>query len=254
MWWFIDEDGAFRIEHEKYFRDYAIQADLTSVTYAPDKPEVDQRVYSYEMDDVYNQLNYSESNQSNTEFIASPIVFNGTITASISKDIGIYNLTTDLDYVLTNPADATNSGLMLLRMVDMSGALIVSIDESVLTANTYLINGNLSWTYLFVNYWDYFAEAETGTVNGTAFTFTHVKEFLKQGNIKFRMTADLDWKKPFTVAEGTGWLEAVEYAPETGMYKIDIGFNPYDVVVYVVDSDDMSIHIVDDDGTTEIVL
>ena len=38
------------------------------------------------------------------------------------------------------------------------------------------------------------------------------------------------------------------------MYKIDVGFNPYTVDIYVVDSDDMSIMIVDDDGTTEIVL
>jgi len=89
------------------------------------------------------------------------------------------------------------------------------------------MNARLGWAYLFANYWDYFAEAEDGFVNDGAHTFVHVKEFLKQDNIRFHMTADLDWKKPFTMLNGTGWLEEAEYIPETGVYNINVGFNPY---------------------------
>jgi hypothetical protein len=253
MWWFIDNDGEFRIEHEYYFRDYTAQADMTSVAYAPDKPEVDQRVYRYEKGDSYTQINYSEQNQDTEDWVASPVEFSATLTTNNAKDVSYSTLTTDFEYVRDNPGDASSSGLMLLRMTSATG--IIAIDQSTLTPTNYYANAYLSWAWLFVNYYDYFAEAETGTINnGIAHTYVHVKEYLKQGNIKFRMVADLDWKRPFTLALGTGWVEAAEYAPETGMYKIDVGFNPYSLVIYVVDSEDIGTFIVDDDGSTFITI
>ena len=255
MYWFIDDDGHFRIEHERYFREFTVQADLTSVTYAPDKPEVDQRVYRYERTDSYNQLNYSEQNQEHEDWIAFPVNFPVLQTSKSTKDISFAELSTDYEYVRDNPGTASSTGLMLLRTIPMDTDYLIDIDQSTITPANYYANAKLSWAWLFANYYNYFAEAETGTINnGIAHTYTHVKEYLKQGNVKFHMTSDLDWKRPFTLIEGTGWVESADYIPATGMYKIDVGFNPYTVDIYVVDSDDMSIMIVDDDGTTEIVL
>jgi hypothetical protein len=251
MWWFIDDDGHFRIEHDRYFREFTAQADLTSVTYAPDKPEVDQKVYRYERSDSYNQLNYSEENQDHEDWMAFPVNFPISQTSKSTKDISFSELTTDFEYVRDNPGTASSTGLMLLRTE--STLNMVEIDQSTITPTNYYSNARLSWAWLFANYYDYFAEAETGTINnGTAITYTHVKEYLKQGNIRFRMAADMDWKRPFTLSQGTGWLEGAEYAPETGMYKIDVAFDPYHVVVYIVD-EDMSIFLTDEDGTTLLI-
>lgn len=255
LYWFIDNDNHFRIEHERYFRDFTAQADLTSATYAPDKPEVDQRVYRYERSDSYSQLNYSEQNQEHEDWIAYPVLFPVLQTSKSAKDITFSDLTTDYEYVRDNPTTASSSGLILLRMIVMDTDYLVDIDQSTITTTNYYCNAKLSWAWLFANYYNYFAEAETGTINNAvAKTYTHVKEYLKQGNVRFRMVADLDWKRPFTLIEGIGWVEAAEYSPETGMYKIDVGYNPYTVDVYVVDSEDIGISIVDDDGTTEIIL
>jgi len=227
-WWFIDADGKFRIEHEKYFRDFIVQTDLTSATYTGDKPEVDSRLYNYVKGDIYNQLNYSENNENTEDWIADPVLFSAILTSKNVKSIGTPYLTTDYDYVIANPGDATSTGFMLLKTTIHGGTeYLIDIDRSSVTLTAEHTNARLGWHYLFANYWDYFAEAEDGFVNDGAHTFIHVKEFLKQDNIRFRMTGDLDWKKPFTLLNGTGWLEEAEYIMETGVYNINVGFNPY---------------------------
>ena len=227
-WWFIDTDGHFRIEHEYYFRDFSVQANITSATYSGDKPEVDSRLYRYEKGDVYSQLNYKEQNQSHEDWIPYPIEFSSTLTSNNKKDISLAYFGSDLEYLMDAPGDAASSGWILLRCIAMGANYLVDIDASTLTPTNFYMNARLGWAYLFANYWDWFAEAETGFVNNGAHTFTHVKEFLKQGHIKFRMTADLDWKKPFTLLNGKGWMEDSEYIPETGMYDINVGYNPYE--------------------------
>jgi hypothetical protein len=109
----------------------------------------------------------------------------------------------------------------------MGANWLVDIDESTITAGNFYMNARLGWAYLFANYWNYFAEADAGTVNDGAHTFVAVKTFLKQNNVKFRMTSDYDWKKPFTMLGGKGWPDDCEYIPDTGMYTINVGFDPY---------------------------
>jgi hypothetical protein len=254
MFWFIDPDGKFRVEHEKYFRDFSVQADLTAATYTPDKPEVDSMEYNYETATVYKQTNYSENNQSHEDWIPYPHIFTQKINSAVGS-INI-NVTTDIDNLFAIHASASSSGLLLIRCLHggfIAGNDPMFVGPSNITPTTYYGNVTLGWYYILENYHNYFASAEAGTVNNTAHTFTHVKEFLKQGNIKFRMATTFDWKKPFTIKEGTGWVENAEYSPDTGMYKIDVGINPYTVPMMIVDSEDMSIQIVDNDGTTEII-
>jgi hypothetical protein len=230
LYWFIDSDGHFRIEHEKYFRSYTSQADLTSATYTADKPEVDAKIHKYSNSDNYFQLNYSENNQKTEDWVAYPVEFDITKITQNKLDIGFFELSTDIKYMQENPDDINNNGLLLLRGTYNSVVYTIGLDQSTLTPANYYPNAKLSWAYIIANYQNYFAEADAGTINGgTAHNYTHVKEFLKQPNIKFHMTTDLDWKKPVTTALGTGWIEEAEYNPETGMYKINVGYNPYDL-------------------------
>ena len=250
-YWFIDEDGCFRIEHQKYFRSYDVQADLTSATYTADKPEVDARKYNYDFGRSYNQVNYSENNEKNEDWIAYPALFDSLETSENKLDLSFGDLTTDFGYVRDNPGDASTSGCMLLRTIGAAGFQTVMIDESTLTAGNYYFNALLGWAWLQENYYDYFAEAITGTVNDGAKTFTHVKEYLKQNNVKFHYAGDLDWKKPFTLLLGTGWIEGGEMIPDTGMYKLNFGFDPYNLVIGVEDY--LGVLVEDDGGDLVII-
>jgi len=226
MWWFIDEDDNIRIEHEKYFRSYDAQADLTT-GYAADKPEVDSRVYSYDISDLYNQVNYGENNDVNEDWINFTKIEYPILQTSLNvKDIDMQELSTDILYVSENPDDANSNGLMLLRM-DANDC--VQFNESMITSGVFYPNQKLSWTWLTDFYFDYFAEAETGTNEEGAHTFVHVKEFLKQKKVKFRTTASILWYKPLTMSKGTGWIDEIEFDIESGMYSADVAFNPYDL-------------------------
>jgi hypothetical protein len=81
---------------------------------------------------------------------------------------------------------------------------------------------------------DYFAEAQSGTIKTGVHSFVHVKEMVKQSGVKFFWDTDLDWKKPFTLSVGEGWLNSVEYFPETGFYSIDVLYSPYDFNIATV--------------------
>jgi len=221
--WFIDENGSFRIEHEKYLREYDPQIDLTSATYDADKPEIDNKVYNYEQADLYNQINFSENNSSYTDWITfAKIEYSIPATSLNVKDIDLQSITTDVLNISENPNDANSNGLLLLRL-DANDC--VQLDLSMITAGTYFPNQKLSWAWLTDNYMNYFAEAESGTNEEGSHTFTHVKEFLKQKKIKFRYSGTLLWYKPLTLSKGVGWIEDAEYDPESGMYSVNVEFD-----------------------------
>lgn len=254
-YWHIDPDGKVRIEHEKYFRDFAVQADLSSATYTDDKPETDVKVYTYDNSLLANQVNYKETDDHTIGFVSYPVTFDPKQTSNTVRDVNA-DVTCDIEYVQANPASASQ-GLMLLKTTTMGVKVFVPVEDMTLAPGygEGHPNAHLAWDYLCRYYFTYFADAETGYINYALAltTFDHVREFLKQSGIKFRMAADLDWRKPFTVTEGTGWIDSVEYNPETGMYKLDIGLNPYEVEIYVVDSEDVTKHITDDAGADLVV-
>ena len=250
LYWFIDKDGFFRIEHLKYFKDFASQEDLT--TAHAEKPEVDVRIYKYEVGQVYKQTTFSENNQSNEDWIPYPINYTQSISNAVHS-VSVSSLTTDIKYVKddadADTGKAQNNGFCLIKAIQgINDDYIASIDQSNVTATAWYLNANFGWSYVLYYYHSYDASAEAGTVNGSAYTFEGVKEYLKQTGIKFLMTNDLDWKKPFTLTEGLGWIDNAEYNPETGMYRIDVGLNPYSVTIYIVDSTDITTQIVSDGG------
>jgi hypothetical protein len=226
MFWFIDSDDHFRIEHEKYFRDYASQLDLTSAGYVTQKPEVDKREYTYDLSDISIQSTYSESNQFNEDWIAYPIKFTQK-TSNTVRNIGVASLTTDFKYVHENPSKASNAGYMLLRMIHGTSQELLSIDESTLTAGSFYLNAKLGWAFVLKNYHTYYADADTGLINNAGVTFDYVKDYLTQEGVKFKLTSLINWKKPVTLIKGLGWISEAEYDPETGWISINVRFNPY---------------------------
>jgi|WetSurSiteA1Bulk_404760.scaffolds.fasta_scaffold04480_3 hypothetical protein len=229
LFWFIDEDGLFRIEHEKYFRSYDPQADLTDSSFAKYQPEIDHHIYSYE-GESYNQLTYKEENALNEDWGPDcKIEFSVDLTGPDVKDVRTA-VTTDLKNVLENPDSASNTGLTLLRCDGFNNILF---DQSLVTPANYYPNQKLSPAWINDYYSQYFAEARDGETVTGPHTFTHVKESVKQSGVRFKMSSDLDWKKPFTLFVGTGWIGNCEYFPETGMYSIDFVYDPYATTIVV---------------------
>ncbi len=227
LWWFIDNDGRLRIEHDRYFRSYDFQLDLTELAYK--KSEVDHKKYSYDLDGN-NQINIIENNAVNDDWDVPRIEFDPKITGDKVHDIRC-NFTTDIKNIIDNSSSVSSGGLVLLRLDSHN---CIPFDESITTPGAYYPNEKLSPLWIATNYMDYFAEAEDGTINGVSHIFTHIKESIKQTNLKFRYDGDLSWKKPFTLAIGEGWPTSLEYWPETGYYSINVGYNPYKIKLHSV--------------------
>jgi hypothetical protein len=228
LFWFIDEDGKFRIEHEKYFRSYDPQADLTASTFAIYQPEADHYIYSYEGEN-YNQINFAENNGTHEDWTPIRIEYDPLLTGSEVKDIRT-SVTTDIKTLIDDPS-VSGSGITLLRCDANNN---VYIDASLVTPANYYPNQKLSPAWISRYYSDYFAESQSGTLVTGVHSFVHVKEMVKQSGVKFFWNTDLDWKKPFTLSIGEGWLSAVEYFPETGFYSIDVLYSPYDFNIATV--------------------
>ena len=223
-WWYLDAEGQFRIEHEKYFRSYTSQLNLTAGVYPAMKPEVDHKIYTYNKGDIYSQLNYKEQNESGV-FIADPIEYDINLTTKNTKDINL-DITCDIDHAYNNPSASTDSGICLMTGTIASSIFTVDIIKTGTAIWT--VNYYMSWMYLFANYWSYFGEADEADINnGTTLTMDSVKEFMEQEDVKFYYASALDWKKPLTLSKGTAWIRSWEHSPETGFYNINVAYNPY---------------------------
>ena len=227
MWWFIDPDGCFRIEHEKYLNSYTSQVNLTSSTYLVDKPEVDQKIYNYSLNEAVSQVTYGETNEYNPDWKALNVNYDVLKTSENISEIKISQLSTDVGYIEANPDDASSSGICLLQCKLMGTSPICVIGTGIADSG-YYENIKMSWYYLFPNYYQYLSEADDKDAGGTTYTSSSVKRFLKQNKINFRMSSSLLWYKPVTLSHGLGWIEDAEYDAESGMYSINVGFDPYE--------------------------
>ena len=224
-WWYIDSDGFLRIEHQKYFRSWPVQLDLTSATYAKYKPEVDAKEYNYDKSEIYNQTELSETEAVGEDFLKTDIIYNMVKTAPKSQTVSPPNLITDVQSLLSTEDDRS---ILFLCSYDLIGAKrVITFEPGVIDDAVYVQNIYLSWAYQLTKYWSYFGEADVADINdGTTLTLEHVKEILLQVGIKFYHNAAMAYYQPVTLANGTGWLKKIEHDLNSGFFTIDVGFSP----------------------------
>ena len=217
IFWYIDSDGFFRLEHERFFSDFASQLNVTALA---GKPEVDKRVYTYEKSNIYQRITYSESNQGSADWLDSFTAFDAIKTTANIIDITPPQLSTDVAFM--EAGTPANSGYALLQCLP---SYLVDVNPSVITAGAYFPNVYLSWAWLRRNYFLYFSEADKSLA--VVITYSGVKRFKKQVGIKFYYDGILNWLRPVTLAGGVGWIDKMELDLPTGFYTIDVGFDPY---------------------------
>jgi hypothetical protein len=225
IYWYIDSDGDFRLEHEKYFADFASQVNLT--TYF--KPEVDRLVYNYDKSNIYAQVIYGEANEGSEDWLVPIMEYDTTKTTQNTLEITPPKLSTDIKHIDDNKTSADSSGYMLLQCISQATKTpLVDVNESVLTADAYYPNLYLSWAWLIKNYFTYFGEADEATIHITdTLSLDGVKRFKKQTGVKFWYDGILNLFRPVTLTGGTAWMDKVEIDLESGYYTIDVGFDPY---------------------------
>lgn len=228
--WYIDSDGYFRIEHQKYFREWDPQFDLTSAAYTKYKPEIDMMLYNYRKDNIVSEINCEELNESNDDFVAYPISYDVIKTTPNARSLAPPKLSCDIGWIIDNPDDADASGFVLMQCDYFNSTYVVAFAESEFNAGYYYQNERLSWAYLFKRYWQYFAEADTADINnGETLTPDHIKEFLCQSGIKFYKSSEVNWYQPITLTRGRAWVRKIEHDLSSGFFTLEVGYGVTDI-------------------------
>ena len=215
--WFIDNNNRFRIEHISYimnggaypgtpdFPKIGINLTERIVTrngkswayarnrYQYDKPEIAARYQFGWMDDV-------------TEYFDGyPIdIISNYVNKENIENIDIANFTSDIDYILLNPADVSKDGFVLLSAPLSNNEYKLPYYNYVTGEDTahYLQNGYVSFAYL-QRYYDYDMPAVDYEINGESFVATGTKR-MKYQTISFPLLNEPDFTNLIKTGLGNG--------------------------------------------------
>jgi len=228
LYWFIDDDGKFRFEHEKYF--IALVDDSTPIT-VPAIAEIDKRQLKYEKSGIASVEQFSWPQAANTDFIGNDIVYNDFSTTVVSKALSISQVTTDIKYVMDNLDEASDSGLglyhcNLLTGIDGNDIYEIVISTGALSASAFS-NAVFSWANLHQDYWTYSRMSEDATMNGTAVTMDSAVRFLQQGGVRWYYATAIDPYTAITTTLTGGAPIEIKRDLETDYIEMIIGYDPY---------------------------
>ena len=230
VYWFIDADGKFRIEHEKYFVKQVDDSTAISLSNYP-TAEIDAKEFKYNKSRLAATETFSWMQSSNSDFVGRNIIYNNFETTNNSLEYSISNVTTDIKYVLDNIDDASNSGLGIYQCNFLTGITgpdlyAISIATGAYTSNA-ISNAAFSWANLHEKYWSWSRMSENATINGVATTLASSLRFLEQTDIRFFYSTAID---PFTKINATltgGAPVEIRRDLETDMVEIILGYDPY---------------------------
>ena len=128
-YWFIDEEKRFRIEHIEFFRrggtyavipGPAIGFDLTTLKVPRNgKPwAFDKNKYKFEKPEMAARYQFGWMDDVSKPFDGSPIdIVSGYVEPGKIEQITVNNFTSDVDYILLNPAAISQDGFALLSAI-----------------------------------------------------------------------------------------------------------------------------------------
>jgi len=225
VYWYIDSDGDFRIEHRRYFDfglsytyNVSVYRDLTGLfklnRYEWGKPSLVrfERLefpFSYFPEWLDAEIEYDQGsimgNDSNNKSIdwgtdiISMYIERGNLP---KKGWALFNVE-----LLTSPF-----GIPYNKIINTIGAL----------TGVAVQNGRFSSANLLRDLWGYGRLLPTGLVNGNETTFTTIERLRKQPTISIPMCDDMNYNGIFRTELGDGLLESAEYEAKSGMLKMNL--------------------------------
>lgn len=230
VYWFMDADGKFRVEHEMYFVRQVDDSTPIDLSNYPTS-EVDAREFKYNKGRLASTETFQWAQSHNEDFVGNDIIYNNFETIDNSKDHSLNYITTDIKYVIDNLEEASNNGLGLYQCNILTGITGVDIYEINISTGELsaaaISNAAFSWANLHDKYWSWSRMAEDATVNGGAETMDSSIRFLEQDNVRFFYSTAID---PFTLITATltgGAPIEIKRDLETDYVQIILGFDPY---------------------------
>ena len=175
-YWFIDDNGKFRVEHIQYFRNggsYSglpvVGVDLTTLIFPRNGKQwaFARNQYKYEKPTMAARYQFGWMDDVTQLFAGYPIdIISKFVNPDNIEQITVSQFTSDLDYILLNPGAVSKDGFVLLASTTVAwaeqlanpltyswngGAIQTSIDLTQYRGQTMRISVNTSRQYLSVS-------------------------------------------------------------------------------------------------------
>lgn len=202
IYWHIDEDGYFKLEHISAFKN-SVSLDLTTSEY---EQYINTRInYKYKEEILFNREVYKSNEAESVDFIESKVIYDNVLLTGEenvdTKDSG--EIITDYHYVQNNPSKVSDIGFMLLNT---DSSLDIEFYESIL-GNYDVANMYLSWANLITKYHRHHKPFLTGTINGVETSMLSLKKNKEQETITILEYIDIDPMKLVKTNMGDGEVE-----------------------------------------------
>lgn len=229
-WWYIDESGNLRIEHLSWFEYLFTDSTgviLTSSTYAKYRPFSDAEKFTFNKSKLSSreQFTWPQVGSGSTNFKGKDIIYDNLETVENIEKHEPSRVTTDLQYVIDNSADANGDGYLYLHTLLRAGYDIVQREASLYSGGS-LLNNHFSWGNLHPRYWMWGRSSQNGTMNGAATSFNSAIRFMEQ-TVKFGYQSTLDIFERIITDQGNGFQLETKRNLDTDMLTIKLGYDPY---------------------------
>ena len=217
-YWFIDEQGRFRVEHIQYFRNGGsyfgtpvIGIDLTAQIVMRNGKRWDYARNQYEFEKPAMAARYQFGWMDNvTELFAGyPInIISRYVNPENIEQISVAQFTSDIDFVLLNPETISKDGFVLLAAILQSGEYVLPYYNWQEDGNDhYLQNAYVAFCFL-QQYYAYDMPAPDYEINGEQYTAIGVKR-LKTQSIRFPVYTDPQLFQSVKTNLGYGAIEKI---------------------------------------------
>ena len=228
LYWAIDRDGKFRIEHKKYWRNNGsytesntVGVDLTAIypysLYGTNE-------YTFESDiPIREKFSFMEA--WNIDFTGMPIDYSQCVNTGSELAYSVDLITTDIDpnFLFTL---ASNDGFCMFhcnRIPETDNTYMVIAEVGLLSGNEYK-NTHLSWANLHDAYWKYDRYLPSGIMNGKETEFD-VRPLKYQIPISFPYcVADFDPQRLIRTYLGDGAVKTAKFSFKTNWITVELQY------------------------------
>ena len=227
VFWYIDNDGNFRIEHEYWFEDLrTLELDLTDSSFIPYKVEVDLKSYSFRKDILAWHEHWAINYNVNVDFIGCDIIYNIYATSQVTKERRYGVMSTDIAYLQTAPLIDSLDGMVLTNCDYLGPNSYGEKAEVGKITGASQRNGHMAQANLIDKYW----RKQRYSINATACWGTlTIDSALPQilQEVKFPYTSDLSYYQSIKVSFGNGMISEDTHDLASDFHDVKIYLNAY---------------------------
>ena len=241
---FIDPDGNFRFEHERYFNKELGDVDLTTEknSFINETWDLRTNKYKYVVQDLYGKERWRFMEQNYPDFIGETIdydsILSNTRIKQEEKEYSVDMVTTDIMmiYQVEKPTPSlegpiSTDGFVILQCSESGGVYTCDNEEGALSGAS-MPNNHLSVANLQDKYWRWNRIQEEGTMNKVAVEFNSTstpevsfQRIIEQVPLIFNNT-DHDPLKLIKTSLGNGEVKTDSYNLSSGITTVTLRYIP----------------------------